>query len=416
MSFCVWYVSKYVVTPSLGEAAGREYGLLREFARRGHKAVIVTSDSLGMAKNAPFAQQEVVFQEMEGVILCRIHTLQYSASKSLRRILSWLDFELKLLRLPTKSLPEPDVIVVSSLSLLTVLNGLRMRRRYACRLIFEIRDIWPLTITDVGGFSPHNPLVILLGAVERLGYRRADAIVGTMPNLGPHVAKVAGRARPTYCIPMGVDPDEIELTAPLPAEYAQTYLPRDKFLVGYAGSLGLANAMDVFFQCVEVMGEDADVHFVVVGDGDLRESYVSLYAPLPNLTFGPKIPKAMIPDLLRRCDLLFVALADKQIYEYGQSLNKLIDYMLAAKPIVASYSGYRSMINEAECGTFVPAGDVLALRDEIRRFAAMTAEQREAMGKRGRAWVLENRDYGMLADQYLQVLSPDVRSDSPGNR
>ena len=94
--------------------------------------------------------------------------MKYSVAKSLRRILSWLDFEWRLFRLPKHQLPPPDVVVVSSLSLLTIVQGLFWRRRYKCRLVFEIRDIWPLTITEEGGFSPRNPLVLGLATVDNL--------------------------------------------------------------------------------------------------------------------------------------------------------------------------------------------------------------------------------------------------------
>lgn len=64
------------------------------------------------------------------------------------------------------------------------------------------------------------------------------------------------------------------------------------------------------------------------------------------------------------------------------------------------------MIDEAGCGSFVPAGDVSALQQEIQRFKRMNAEDRESMGMRGRKWLLENRDYGILAQEYLRILLP----------
>jgi glycosyltransferase involved in cell wall biosynthesis len=378
---------------------------MREIARLGYDAVIVTSDAMGKF-NAPEAPERYLFEDLEGIRLCRIQTLKYSRSKSFRRILSWIHFEWRLLRLPRRALPRPDVIVASSLSLLTVLSGLRLRRRYGCRLVFEVRDIWPLTIVAFGGFSPRSPLVLALGAVEKLGYRQADAIVGTMPNLGEHVKQVTGRPLPTYCIPMGVDVSAIQSRQPLPADYVAAYIPAGRFLVAYAGSIGISNALDVFFECVEGMQNDPDVHFIVLGDGDLRQSYVDRYGSLPNLTFAPRIPKPMVQDFLSHTDLLYLSVHDSDVGDYGQSLNKLIDYMLAAKPIVASYSGYPSMINEADCGTFVRAGDAPALRDEIRRYSRMTAVERASIGERGRRWLLENRDYAILAQEYLKILLP----------
>jgi glycosyltransferase involved in cell wall biosynthesis len=403
---CVWYVSKYVITPVEGEPAGRSYALMREIADLGYEAVIVTSDSMGMF-DAPVAERSYQLEGRDGIALCRIRTLKYKTSKSLRRILSWIDFEWRLLWLPDADLPRPDAVVVSSLSLLTVLNGLRLRRRHGCRLIFEVRDIWPLTLTEEGGFSTRNPLVIALGAVEKLGYRRADAIVGTMPNLGQHVEERIGTPRPAFCIPMGVDLRAVDSPVLLPAEYVATYVPKADFLVAYAGSIGISNALDVFFECVESLSQQPGIQFVVVGDGDLRDTYERRFGSLPNLTFAPRIPKAMVHDFLSHADLLYLSVHNSAVWDFGLSLNKLIDYMLAGKPIVASYSGYPSMIDEAECGTFVPAGDAEALRDELVRLANMPPAERAAIGERGRAWLLEHRDYRVLAREYLRILFPD---------
>lgn len=404
---CIWYVSKYVILPSGEGPASRGYGLMREFSRMGYRSVIVTSDSMGKF-GAPPAEEPVAFEQLpENVQLCRFRTLKYSDSKSLRRLLSWADFELKLLKLRRNSLPAPDALIVSSLSLLTILNGLRLRRRYRCRLIFEVRDIWPLSLVHLGGVSRRHPLVIALGVVERIGYRHADAIVGTMPNLAEHVHQVTKRQLPVTCIPMGVDTAAIETTASLPDEYISANLPAAKFTVAYAGSVGIANALDILFRLAESTADTSDIHYVVLGDGELLKQYVSRYGSLSNLTFAPRLPRAQVQEFLERCDLLYISVSDSPIYRYGISPNKLIDYMLAAKPIVASYSGYPSMINEADCGVFVPSGDLVALRDAVFRFRSMSPEERKVIGCRGRDWVLKNRSFSVLANNYLDVLLPD---------
>lgn len=405
MAPCIWYVSKYVIVPEQGEPAGRGFGLMREFARLGYESVIVTSDSMGKF-DAPEAQGPYALEKRDGVTLCRIPTMKYSKAKSVRRALSWVDFERELLGLPADLLPKPDVIVASSLSLLTILNGLRLRRRYQCRLVFEVRDIWPLTLVEEGGYSAANPFILALGAVERLGYRRADAIVGTMPNLGAHVERVTGESYPTYCIPMGVDEDTIQDAEQLPADFVSAYIPPEKFLVGYAGSIGITNALDVFFECVESMQTESNIHFVVLGDGELRQEYVNRHGTLPNLTFAPHVPKAQVQDFLSRCDLVYFSTHNSAVWDYGQSLNKIIDYMMSGKPIVASYSGFPSMVDESGCGSFVPAGDMPALRDEIRRHAGMPPEELRRIGDRGREWLMAKRGYRQLAKEYVGILIP----------
>jgi glycosyltransferase involved in cell wall biosynthesis len=335
-----------------------------------------------------------------------VRTLKYQVAKSMRRILSWLDFEWRLLRLPKEKLPRPDVVVVSSLSLLTILNGFLLRRRYKCRLILEIRDIWPLTITEEGGFSRRNPLVLGLGLIEKLGYRYADAMVGTMPNLGEHVAQVLGRPRPTHCIPMGVDEVSLAAGEPLLPDYEARYMPKGKFVVAHAGTIGITNALDTFLDCAEAMKEDSRIHFLVVGEGDLRAHYQAKYAQLTNLTFAPRVPKQMVQSVLAKCDLLYFSVHVSTVWKFGQSLNKVIDYMLAGKPVVASYTGYPSMVNEAQCGTYVPAGDVEALQREVQRYADMAPVERAGIGARGREWILAHRRYETLAREYLAIMFP----------
>lgn len=406
MTKCIWYISKYVSPPGRSSAGGRGFFLMREFARLGYRSVIITSDSNHLAEVPEFSGGYFV-QSVDGIDVLWLRTLKYEVAKSMRRILSWLLFEFHLLRMPKNRLMKPDVIVVSSLSLLTILNGLLLRRRFGCRLIFEIRDIWPLTIVEEGGFSPINPLVLMLGWVERLGYSLADAIVGTMPNLGEHVAKVLGRPRSVACIPMGVDELALTQIEALPVGYLDRYVPEGKFVIVHAGSIGITNALDTFFNCAQILEDHPQLHFIIVGDGDLRAYYQSKFAHLSNLTFAPKVNKQMVQSLLRECDLLYFSVHVSEVWRYGQSLNKVIDYMLAGKPVVASFSGYPSMINEADAGSFVPAGDVRALKNEILRYVDMSEDERILMGKRGREWIITNRDYRVLAKNYLQILFPE---------
>lgn len=406
---CIWYVSKYVTPPSLGSAGGRGYLIMRELARLGHTCVIITSDSNQLI-DVPELAQAYVRQDVEGMQLWWVKTFRYQVAKSVRRIVSWLDFEWRLWRMPKDDLPRPDAVVVSSLSLLTVLNGLWLRRQFGCRLTLEIRDIWPLTITEEGGVSQWNPVVLGLGWIEKIGYHYADVLVGTMPNLAEHVLRVLGYAKTTHCIPMGVDESALTSNSELPLSYVKLYMPQDKFIVVHAGTIGITNALDTLLDCATQMQDWAHVHFLVVGDGDLRAHYQKKYAHLSNLTFAPKVPKAMVQAVLAHCDLLYFSVHVSKVWRFGQSLNKVIDYMLAGKPIVASYTGYPSMINEADCGTFVPAGDVPALQAEIERYAAMTSQERNEIGAKGRAWILANRSYRQLAQNYLEIMLPPKKN------
>lgn len=405
MSKTIWYVTKYFSPKTANSPGGRGWFLMDEMRRAGYQVVVISSDSNNLV-DLPVLKERVTLQHTDGVEIIWLKTMKYSVAKSLRRILSWFHFEWNLFWLDKSQLPRPDVVIISSLSLLTIINGLLMRLKYKSRLVFEVRDIWPLTIVEEGGFSNKNLFVRGLAWLERLAYRKSDAIVGTMPNLAAHVHSETGCERPVFCVPMGVSQDHLRDVADLPVDYAERYLSSNKFKIVHAGTIGITNALDVFFAAAQAMREHADIEFIIVGDGALRQSYQDQYGHLPNLIFAPKVPRNMVQAVLEESDLLYFSVHDSKVWDYGQSLNKVIDYMLAAKPIVASYNGYPSMINESGCGVFVPSNDVGAVVAAVLDMKSRSEEERSLMGGLGREWLLRNRNYSKLANDYLEILFP----------
>ncbi len=397
----IWIISKYASAAEYGFES-RLFALAREFKKSGRNPVIIASDSNHLVSFPEF-KSRFTCETLGGCETWWIKTLKYTKTVSVRRVLSWLDFELKLLLMPKKQLPAPDVIIVSSLSLLTILNGVWLRRRNRCKLIFEIRDIWPLTLVEEGGYSAKNPLVKLLAWVERFGYRRADLVVGTMPNLSAHVTAVAGDGVRCECVPFGFDPSAFEKEDPLPSDYLERHVPEGKFIIGYAGSIGLTNALETVVACAKQLADDDRFFFVFLGGGDRRERFIKETRQLRNVVFLPKVKRTQVQSVLRRCDLLYFAVYDSPVWKFGMSLNKLIDYLMAAKPVLASYSGFQSMLNEADCGDFVPSGDVSALSAAICRHAEMPPATLAERGQSGRRWLIENRSWDVLARQYLAI-------------
>ncbi len=402
----VWYLSKYLSEPSASDPGSRGYCLMAELERLGMSVTVLTSDSGhhffgGQGKDRRRYRTTSVQDQMRVI---RIRTLKYRKQRSFRRLLSWLDFEFRLLAMPKSDLPRPDVIIASSLSLLTIVSGLLLRIRYRCRLVFEVRDIWPLTLVEEGGFSRWNPLISLLAGIEWLGYRFSNAVVGTMPNLGEHVRSVVAVAPPVYCVPIGFDERSIKGPSQIDSVRSLANISKETFVVGYAGSMGVSNALETILRCAEDLADDHRLHFVLMGEGDLRSDFQSRFGRLPNVTFHEAVTRGEVSAVLRGCDLLYFATQASSVWKFGQSLNKLVDYMLAGKPIVGSFTGHLTMINEAQCGTVVPADDVGSLRVELLRFAGLGVHQRAMLGDRARAWVLANRGYRLLASEYRAIL------------
>jgi glycosyltransferase involved in cell wall biosynthesis len=201
----IWIISKYASSSEVGFES-RIFALARRFVKSGNTVNLISSDSNHFGKY-PKYNKIYNHENISGIDLYRIKTIKYIKTVSINRILSWLDFELKLFFLPTNKIERPDVIIVSSLSLLTILNGFRYKKQFKAKLIFEIRDIWPLSATELG-ISKKNPFVFLLGIIEKFGYKNSDLVVGTMPNLSEHINNILGSNKiNSVCVPFGFDQD-----------------------------------------------------------------------------------------------------------------------------------------------------------------------------------------------------------------
>ena len=403
MKRTIWYISKYFDPKTISSPGGRGWFLMEGLADLGVQPVVITSDSNRLIE-PPKLNRKVTREDRGGVTLFWLKTTKYQGAKSIRRILSWLHFEWNVLTFDKSNLPKPEVIVASSLSLLSVVSGLLLKRKYNCRLVFEVRDIWPLTVVEEGGFGKRNPFVLALSFVEKLGYKRSDAIIGTMPNLSEHVREVSGAGTPVNFVPMGVSEAHLADQKDLDPGYAEEFLSSSKMKVVHAGTIGITNALDVFFEAAVELQDNPDIEFIVVGDGPLKRFYTEKYANCNNIVFAPKVNRNQVQAVLAECDVVFFSVFPSKVWDYGQSLNKVIDYMLSGNPVVASYSGFPSMVNEAKCGSFVPAGDAGALASELKRYAAMTRSDRKLIGARGRDWLLKNRSYDKLAKTFGDAL------------
>jgi acetyltransferase EpsM len=239
-----------------------------------------------------------------------------------------------------------------------------------------------------------------------LGDLKSDLVVGTMPNLKEHVSSVTGKSDINcICIPFGFDPVFYSKKPISKDIFSSKFdIPKDKFLVGYAGSLGLTNGLDAIIEASQKMKNDNRFHFIFLGDGDLKQKLINDTKEQKNVLFIPKVKREDVLSFLTLCNLLYFSSLKSKIWKFGWSPNKLIDYMMAEKPILASYSGHKSMIDEADSGFFVPAEDSNALVQILNDIVLMPPLKLQEMGMRGKEWLMNNRSWDVIGNIYLDSL------------
>ena len=379
----------------------RHFFLAEEWVKKGHEVSIFTSNQNHLTDKLPKFKSRSFQETINGVKTHWLRTFISQSSGSLSRILSWIHFEYLVLKSGNRdaNAKKPDIIIVSSLSLLSILSGYYFSKKFHAQFILEIRDIWPLTAMELGGYSKWNPFILFLSWIEKLGYRNADVIVGTMPNLIEHVQNTVDKFQRCVCIPQGITNQQLNTFEKLPDEYIKKVFQRKAFRIAYTGTMNKANPIETLLEVAKNMGPDAGIDFYFLGKGDEKPKYMQEYGSFDHIHFLDAIPKNQVRDFLNNVDVTYDSFYGGMA-KYGLSRNKWIDYMAASKPIICSFSGYQSLINDAKCGVFVPENDQKALLQAIKEFKNLPSNELKEMGDNGRRYIEDYRTFDKLSSEY----------------
>lgn len=398
----IWILNFFAGTDKSGWGE-RHFYLSKHFEKSGCNVTIFSSSFNHMFKVYPKTKGSFTFEPAGGTQFCWVKTPRYLASSPMR-FYSMLVFTFKLLFVNAKKAGgKPDIILVSTMPIFPIWVGYWLKKRYkAKKLVFEVRDFWPLTPALLGGYSPKHPVLKFIGWFEKFGYKKSDALVSVLPGGDKHFNKFKHNGE-LHHVPNGISL-ELDKAVKLPPDLLNQ-LPQDKFVIGYTGTIGLANAMEFVMDAAVLLKEFKDIHFVFVGDGYKKEELILNYQEdkLTNVTFIPKIDKSLVRPMLEQFDVAIISWHKSELYELGVSANKFFDYMLAKKPVLVAGDLYGNPVELAHCGVVTEPESGMAIKEGVLKLYNMSDEDRESLGQKGRDYVLKNHTYEKLGGDYMKV-------------
>jgi glycosyltransferase involved in cell wall biosynthesis len=120
------------------------------------------------------------------------------------------------------------------------------------------------------------------------------------------------------------------------------------------------------------------------------------------------VPKTVIPNLLAEMDILYIGLQRQSLFRFGISPNKLIDYMMAAKPVIQAIDAGNDMVSEAGCGISIEPENPESLAEAVDVLLQKTNAELQEIGARGKEFVLAHHTYEKLADEFIDIILEDV--------
>lgn len=406
----ILYIDHYAGSKKRGRSF-RPFYLGQEWQKQGHQLTVVGGTYSHLRQKNP----KPGIEEEDGIRYLWLWTPRYKGN-GLGRIFSMIVFTVQLfLHIPKIiKLSQPDCIIASTVYMLDIFPAWVMKKwlRKKPQLIFELHDLWPLSPQQIGKMSAWNPYILFLGWVEKCVYRLCDKVVSILPNTFSHIKKFGMRQKNFFHVPNGIVLEDWQKAESGYGDdslknhltFLQGLKKQNRFLVGYVGTHSCSNALENFIDAATYLA-DTPVHLILVGAGNekslLQQEVVR--RGLKNVSFLDSVPKSCVPALLKQFDALYTGLYDLPLYQYGVSLNKMFDYMMAARPVVAALNSPKNPIALSGCGFEVPPMNAKALAKILIRASKTPEKERSLMGQKGRAFVLKHHTYDQLAKIFLDV-------------
>ncbi|WP_298445781.1 glycosyltransferase family 4 protein [uncultured Ferrimonas sp.] len=359
--------------PPEGNApATRTYEHALRWVEAGHTVTVVTG--------APNFPEGKVFsgykncwykkENIDGINVVRVKTYITANEGFVKRILDYMSFMASGF-VAGLFQRRPDVIVATSPQFFTAVGGWLLSVFKRKPFVFELRDIWPASITAVGAMK-ESLAIRLLEKLELFLYRRADAIVSVTHSFKQELVERGVDGKKIAVVLNGVDLEKYAPVTRKDPELAAKYGLKGKFVVGYVGTHGMAHALESVVDAAQKLKNMRDIVFLFAGGGAAREQ-VRAYAEkqnLGNVLFVERQPKEMMPRVWSLCDVSLANLKDSELFRTVIP-SKIFESMGMGLPIIMAVPEGEAtqIVEQTGSGLVVPPESPSRLADAVVKLA-----------------------------------------------
>jgi glycosyltransferase involved in cell wall biosynthesis len=417
----ILYISQYF-PPEMGAPAARASEIAAHWARAGHEVSVLTgfpNHPTGVVPPEWRARLRRLtnHERIAGVNVFRTWLWPLPNRKAHERMRNYASFCISA-ALRGMFIPHPDVIIASSPQLLVGLSGWWIAFSRQLPFVFEVRDLWPESLTAVGVGDENSLLHHALAAVAKFLYERSDLIVVVTPAFKDHLIQHwRVPADKIAIVENGVETDLFS-PAPLAGNHTlrQQLRAEGKFLVCYIGTMGMAHGLETLLDAAaQLRRQNSNAHFLLVGEGAEKERIKALAQSreLANVSFLDQQPREKIPAFISASDACLVLLKKTDVFKTVIP-TKMLEFMSCARPVILGVEGQaRQIIEEAGAGLVIEPENADALADAINRLSA-NHELGMELGRKGREYILQHFSRGRTAGKYIDVLQGLLKKPQAG--
>lgn len=370
----ILYIHQYFVTPRQ-QGGTRSYEIARFLLSKGHNVTMITSG----LRNAEFPVrhgEKITEYDADGIKVLSIRAGYNDARAGTsmagwKRMLSFHHFAWLAAQAGKRLKEVPDIIFATHTPLMIGFAGILLRHHYNRPFVFEIRDLWPEALINIGVLRSRFVAAYLRNMSKYL-YKTADHLSAASPGMKEGILR--------YGIPdnkVTVVTNASDLTLFHPdidgsAERRRLAL-ENRFAAIYFGAHGEANGLDYLLEAATELKRRGrnDIVLVLHGDGGTKMHLKNRAdrEQLDNVVFSDPVPlKEEMSRIVAACDAcMTIYRASKEV---TWSPNKLFDAFAAGKPVLINVPGWLGeTVEKNECGLMTHPTDATSFVDAILKLA-----------------------------------------------
>ena len=404
----ILFLSHYF-PPEVNAPATRTYEHCREWVAQGHSVTVVSCvphHPMGRAYPG-YTNKFFSVEEKDGIKVIRLLTYITANEGFLKRTFNYV-FYMLMAVIAAPFIGKADVVISTSPQFFNGLAGYFVSRIKRAPWLLEIRDLWPESIVAVGAIK-NRRVIATLEWIERFVYRKADHIVSVTQAFKRHIAKCGASEDKISVIRNGVDLSRFQATD-IDSALAEKWGLQGKFVAAYVGTHGMAHGLDTLLDAAELLNEQDNIVFLMVGDGAERERLHSEKERrgLTNVIMQPQQGKELMPAIWAMTDVSLVLLKKLDLFKTVIP-SKIFESMAMSTPIVLGVEGeVKDIIKASGAGVCIEPESASQLAAAVAKLAA-NRQQYMALQGCGRKYVSANFDRRELAGNYLEVLDKLAR-------
>jgi colanic acid biosynthesis glycosyl transferase WcaI len=383
--------------------------LAEALTARGHKVAVITGfPNYPSGKLYDGWRLSLVSRRRDGRFpVVRTYQYPYHGRRVLGRLANYLSF---MTTAPLGALftSRCDVMYVWHPPLTIGVAAWLIARWKRAPFVYDVQDIWPESAVLSGMLRP-GLMVRLISRLERFVYSKADHLICVTEGARQNVIGKGVDPSKVTVLPHWIDESEFVLPDPgaARARIREQFGWGNKFVVLFAGNIGMVQGLDTVVEAARLLADEDRLRIAIVGDGADKERLVALAREKnvgARLQFIDRQPAENMPALMAGADALLVHLRNSEISNWVVP-SKTLAYLASGKPIVMAMQGAAADLTvEAGAGILVQPDNPPALAVALRRLAQMNPEQRDTMGRRGRAYLEQHLAKDVVISRYEELL------------